>query len=322
MTASSRLARFAEGLRARFLEPPHPEVAIEVRARSVGLVKLGRDGQRSALAAAVEASLPDGTLAVSLTQPNVVDAAAFAAALRGLVERAGVARGTGVALVLPDPVARIGLAPAAEVRASRHADAEEMIRFRLRKSLPFDVREARVAHVVLRGAPGREPVAMVAAVLGSVLDGYEAAVREAGVEPGLVELSGLALLRAASVGAPAGDELLLNWEPGYLSLVLTVGGQPALLRTLGPEAAARPEDALREVATTILYYREKLNGAGLGRALLRSAALAPAEAAALLAPALGIEPRVFEWAAVPGVDRAALGQPLAGAAACVLARAA
>ena len=53
-----------------------------------------------------------------------------------------------------------------------------------------------------------------------------------------------------------------------------------------------------------------------------SAALPSADAAALLAPALGIEPRVFEWAALPGVDRAALGQPLAGAAACVLARAA
>jgi type IV pilus assembly protein PilM len=309
-------------LRARFLEAPHPEVAIEVRARSVGLVRLGREGERTALAAAVESPLPAGVLLVSLTQPNVLDGPAFSAIVRGLLERAGVARGTGVALVLPDPVARIGLAPAAEVRASRHAHAEEMIRFRLRKSLPFDVREARVAHVVLRAAPGREPVAMIAAILGSVLDGYEAALREAGVEPGLVELSGLALLRAASVGASDVDQLLLNWEPGYLSLVLTVGGQPALVRTLGPEAAARPEDALREIASTILYYREKLGGAGLGRALLRSAALPPTEAAALLAPALGLEPRVFEWAALPGVDRAELGQPLAGAAACVLARAA
>jgi type IV pilus assembly protein PilM len=315
-----RLSRLAAGLRARFLAAPHPEVAIEVRARSLGLVRLGREGQRTALAAAVLTPLPPGTLTISLTQPNVTDAAAFGTALRGLVERAGVARGTGVALVLPDPLARIALAPAAEVKPGRRAGAEEMVRFRLRKSLPFDVREARVGQVVLPGVPGREPVAMVAAILGSVLDGYEEALREVGLEPGFVELSGLALLRAASDGAA--DQLLLNWEEGYLSLVLSVGGQPALVRTLGAEAATRPEDALREIASTMLYYREKLGGTGLARALLRSAALPPAEAAALLAPALGIEPRVFEWSALPGVDRAALGQPLAGAAACVLARAA
>jgi type IV pilus assembly protein PilM len=320
VTGRSGLARLLAALRGRFLEPPHPELAIEVRARSVGLVRLGRQGQRIGLAAAVEAALPEGTLAISLTEGNIRDAAPFVGAVRGLLERTGVPRGTAAALVLPDPVARVALAPAAELRPSRHADAEEMVRFRLRKSLPFDVREARVAQLALPAAPGREPVVMMAAILGAVLDGYEAALREAGVEPGLVELSGLSLLRAAGASADGADQLLLNWEEGYLSLLLTVGGQPALVRTLGPEASRRPEEALREVASTILYYRDKLGGNGFARALLRCSALPPAEAAALLTPALGVVPRVFEWSALPGADQACLGQNLAGAAACVLAR--
>ena len=79
--------------------------------------------------------------------------------------------------MLPDPVARVALLPAAEVKGNR-AQVDELIRFRLRKAVPFDIREARVAFVA-GGARSGDPL-LVAAIYRPVLEGYEAACRAVG----------------------------------------------------------------------------------------------------------------------------------------------
>src|SRR5207245_9096884 len=100
------------------------------------------------------------------------------------------------------------------------------------RSLPVDVREARIAHA--RSPRPQDPVLTVAA-LGSVVDAYEEVCRSVGLEPGLVELSALALCRAAFPPGAPGDRLLVNWDEGYATLVLVREGWPVLARALtGP----------------------------------------------------------------------------------------
>ncbi len=186
---------------------------------------------------------------------------------------------------------------------------------------------AATARLDLPSAPGREAQALVGAIARSVLDSYEAPLRELGFEPGLVELSGLALLRACAAQA-RGDELLVNWDHGYLSLFLTRDGQPLLLRTLSGDPADQPSEVAREIASTVLYHRERLAGEPLSGARLRSGARPLAEARAVVAEALGVVPEaVAGWAvegwAVEGWDGdPAMSQALAGAAAAVLGSAA
>jgi hypothetical protein len=257
--------------------------------------------------------LPPGCLDLSIVQPNLADPDAFRRALRSALEKSGVLEGARVALVLPDPVARVALLPAGDVGGHGRAQTEELIRFRLRKSVPFDIREARLAFTSA-GARGTDVV--VAAIHRPVLEGYEEACRSAGLEPGLVELSGLALLGASFAGRGGEDRLLVNWDEGYVTILLARGEWPLLVRTLTGEPAGQPEQVAREVANTVLYYRDRLGGTGLAEAALRSAALPAERASAVLEEPLGMAPTIVQpWRSLSLDVPPAMAQVLAGAAA-------
>jgi hypothetical protein len=284
----------------------------------VGVVRVGRDGR---LGAAASLELPPGTLQLSMTQPNILDPVAFRQTLRSVLERAGVPGGGGVILVLPDPVARVALVPGAEARSRGRADTEELLRFRLRKAVPFDIREARVDFV--RFGQRAEDALLVAAISRPVLEGYEQACAAVGLHPGIVELAGLSLLGAAFPGGAGGDRLLVNWDDGYVSFLLVREERLELARTLAGELAAAPDEVGRELANTDLYYRERLGGAGFAEIVVRTGALPPPHAARVLREALGVEPRVLDALAAAGRgEQAAVSQALAGAAASALRRAA
>jgi type IV pilus assembly protein PilM len=237
----------------------------------------------------------------SLTQPNLANPERFRVACRSALERAGVLDGAPVALVLPDPVARVAIIPAAEL-AGRPSEMDELLRFRLRKSLPFDVREARVGYV-------RSP---------RVLDAYEDVCRSLGLEPGLVELSGLALCRSAFGPGSKGDRLLVNWDEGYATLLLVREGWPVLARTLTGPMVSSPVEVAREAAQTLVYARERLGSPGLEQVVVRAAGLLGADAAAVLEAPLGLVPEMIDpWRALGTADAGPAAQALAGAAACL-----
>lgn len=298
-----------------FVEPDRPAVAIEVRAGSVGVVRLARSGTALSLGAAALVELPPGALSLSLTEPNLKDEAAFGRTLRAALDRAGVPAGARVALVLPDPVARLALLPAAEVAAKKRQQVDELVRFKLRKSLPFDVREARIAVV-----PSGGEQTLVAAMHRPVLEGYEAACRAQDLVPGIVELTGPGLLTSAFGSLPPADRLLVNWDVGYLTLLLARGGWPLLIRTITGPPAASPTEVAREVANTVLYYGDRLKGGALAAAVLRSAWLPPGEAVELLQGPLGVPPAVLDCLAGlrggEGAGSGAAAQALAGAMCC------
>jgi hypothetical protein len=300
-------------VRRQFVEPDRPLVALEVRATSVGVLRVRRERGRLAVASAAVMELAPGTLSLSLTQPNVVDAARFRQAILGALERAGILGGARVALVLPDTAARVALVPVVEVPTRKPAEMDELLRFRLRKAIPFEIREARLAHAAAGSSAGDTIV--VAAAAGPVVAQYEDACRSLGLEPGLVEIAGLALARAAFPPDGTGDGLLVNWDDGYVTIVLARDGWPVLLRTLSGAAAAAPAEVIREVSSTLIYYRERLGGAGVTAAFVRCAAYGGEEAVAALGPVIGFAPTVLDAWTVLGGAPPEVAQTLAGAAA-------
>jgi len=315
VTAARWAREGADWFHRRFLAPPAPLAAIEVRSRSLGAVRLVSQGRGRTLGGAASVGLAEGTLKLSVSEPNIVAADAFRQALRSVVERAGILGGGRVALVLPDPVARVALLPASDVRG-RGAEADEMIRFRLRKAVPFEIRNARLASVPVQ-TPGREPQVLVGAILATILEEYEGACRALGLEPGLVQLAGLVLSNSVEERRGPADRVFINWDEGYVSIFLSREGAPVLIRTLTGADAASPGNVLRETSQTAVYYRERLGGAGFAEAIVRSAAIPPAEAAQLLEEPLGRRPEVLDaWGAYMGVDPS-VAQALAGAAAAV-----
>jgi hypothetical protein len=307
------LARAARWAARALVEPPLPLVAVEVRPRAVAAVRLAHEGGQLSLGAAATVDLPPGAVEVSLARPNLADPSAFREALRGVLERVGGLSGGDVSLVLPDPVVRLALVPAEGVRGSGR-EAEETIRFRLHKALPFDVRSARLAW-----APTRGEQLLVAVALDDVVRGYEEVLESLGFRPGLVEAASLALLVAAGEPPAGGDRLLVNWDDGYVSFVLTRAGQPLLVRTLPGDA--KPDAVARHANSTRQFHQDRLGGATLADVLVRSAAVPGEEALALLGRALGAAPRLVQpWAALGVAEEGSSAQAVAGAAACALRR--
>lgn len=320
MNVLERLGGTGDWLQRRLFDAPPPLIAVEVRASGLGVVRLVRQGVSLAVGSAAALDLPAGTLALSMSQPNVHDPAAFRQYLKAVVERAGVLGGGKIALVLPDPVARIALIPASEVKG-RAAEVDEMLRFRLRKSVPFDIRDAAVAHAHVGSGEGA--MVLAAAIFKPVLEGYESACRDVGLQPGVVEIAGMALLDAALRAHGSGDRIVVNWDEGYVSMLVSRGGVPVLTRTIVGAAAASRLEVVREAESTLLYYRERLGGANLAGASVRSAVVPPAEASALLREPLGVDVEVLDpWNPLTASDLGTRTQALAGAAACLMGRAA
>jgi hypothetical protein len=314
---SPRLERVTRFWRRRLTEPEYPLLAIEVRPHAIAVAQLQRERRAVTLKAAALQELPEGTLALSVSQPNVLVPEAFAAALRVALERAGALGASRACLVLPDPVGRVALVPSEDLAGQRRADVDELLRFKLRRTLPFDVREAQIAHAPIPARPDGAllPVAVVAR---PVLEQYESALAAQGVHVGLVELAGWVCFDAALRARPVEDRLVIQWDTGYVTLLLARNGRAVLARTLTGDVATRASEVAREVFNTVLYYRERLGGAGLAGATVCAGSIPPDEAVAILREPLGFDAEVLNpWGPLPAGQAAPV--PLSSGVALALA---
>src|SRR5580704_10938661 len=160
-----------------------PRLAVEVR--SEGVVAARAEDAAALLTAVARSEWAEGALTPGLKAGNVVDRAAVVAAVRKALD--GVAsqgRGRDVTVVIPDAAVRVLLLEFDEL-PSKAVEALPVVRFRLKKLLPFEVDEAVVSYQVMASAKGSVQVVAVAVPKG-VLDEYEGLVTAAGYLPGAV----------------------------------------------------------------------------------------------------------------------------------------
>ena len=164
-------------------------------------------------------------------------------------------RTRSVTLVLPDTVVRVFFLDFDSLPA-KAVEAIPVIRFRLRKMVPFEVEHAGLSYQVL--TENKTECKVLAAVLpGPVLAEYEAAVREAGYEPGAVLPTSLAALGAIDSTEPV---LAANLSATALTTSITNSQDLLLYRTLDlPEdPALRLQEVQRGVSVAAAYYEDKL----------------------------------------------------------------
>ena len=133
--------------------------------------------------------------------------AAVVAAVRKALEAVAL-RSREVTLIVPDAAVRVLLLEFDELPA-KFAEALPVVRFRLKKLLPFDADDAAVSYQVMSSSKNLLHVLAVA-MPRELLADYELVVREAGFEPGAVLPSTLAAL----AGLPEGDAPLLVVNAG------------------------------------------------------------------------------------------------------------
>ena len=198
--------------------------------------------------------LPAGALVPGIGEQNLRAPEVVGNAIRTALGEVSP-RTRAVTLVLPDTVVRVFFLDFDSLPA-KAAEAMPILRFRLRKMVPFDVEHAAVSYQVLTENTSECKV-LAAVIPGPVLAEYEAAVRAAGYEPGAVLPTSLAALGAIDSPEPV---MAANLSAAALTTSITTGEDLLLYRTLDlPEdPEQRLEEVQRGVSVTAAYFEDKL----------------------------------------------------------------
>jgi type IV pilus assembly protein PilM len=228
-----------------------PRVACEV---SVERVVAARAANKAVtLESAAAESLPSGALAPGLQQANLATRAAVVTAIHDALSTVS-ARSRDVVLIIPDATTRIMLLEF-DTLPDKLEDAEGVVRFRLKKSLPFDVDQSAVSFDRQATAAGLHVIAAVTPK--TVLEEYESAVREAGYNPGTVMPSMIAALGMVDAAQPT---MIIKVESGTTTFAIVDENQLLLYRALeNGGAAVTGESLVDDVNTSLVYFEDRYN---------------------------------------------------------------
>ena len=255
-----------------FRDASGPLAAVEIAATRVSGASIEWRGGQAALVAHAVEPIPYGPVVASLAAENILDRTTVVAAVDQVLQRLG--RPRRIALVVPDPVAKVSLIKFERV-PSKTEDLDELVRWQVRKTAPFPIEEAQLSYVAgQKTLEGQEFIVTLAR--RHVIEEYEQLAAAVGAHAGVVDLATFNIINAvlAGGGAPGGappatDWLLVNAAPDYVTLAILRGSDLIFFRN----RAADTEGTLADVVhQTAMYYEDRLNGSGFARVMLAGAA--------------------------------------------------
>lgn len=220
-----------------------------------------------------EAALPRDSFHAGMLGGPLRDPTAFRELVGGVVR--GIQGGVREAsLVVPDAWLRVAFAESGDLPKGVQA-RDEVLRWKLRRLVPFRIDELRVSAAEVDPLPNQEEPRRL--LLGFAVEQLLAQIEEAfaahGVRLGAISNTSLALLGALPEGREGLTALALVEEAGY-TLVFARGSEPVLHRYKGftgalPDAA-RSGIVVRDLRLTRNFLEENLGSAPLARVLLVS----------------------------------------------------
>ncbi|MGZ4787408.1 MAG: type IV pilus biogenesis protein PilM [Terriglobales bacterium] len=229
-----------------------PRVACELSQERVIAARLTDDG--TALESYTGRAMAAGALTPHLAEANVANPEAVRQAVTDALTTVG-SRSRDVVAILPDASVRVSLLDF-DTLPEKRQDADSVVRFRLKKVLPFDVEKASVSYDVKRSNGHIRVVAAV--VLQSVLQEYEAIFRAAGYSPGIVVPSTLAALGNID-GTDA--TLVIKSDSATTTLSIVGNGELLLFRTLENPGGVPPtaEVLAPDVHASLVFFQDSYN---------------------------------------------------------------
>ena len=167
---------------------PHPPLAVEIAADRVAGVRFTRIGDVQSFAVA---DVPKGAIVPSAIETNILNSGAATDAVRTVCQ-AMDAKEEDVALLVPDPVIRVFVQHFDDFPRTSQ-EALPMLRWRLKKSVPFEVDETLLSYMKQPSkAVGVDVVTAIARL--RIIKEYEALIEGLGLRPGVVLSSTLAAI--------------------------------------------------------------------------------------------------------------------------------
>jgi type IV pilus assembly protein PilM len=235
-----------DSIKSVLLDPP-PGMVFEVSEAGIAAARIGARTELDFK------PLEPGVLEVSPLKENILKEAAFSEAVKALATAHSARKGKDAALILPDFSTRTTVLDF-DSFPSTIEEQLALIRFRLKRSVPFDVDTAAVSFVA---QPGTKRVDVVVVMLPhEIVSRFEAPFRAAGLNPGLVTTSSLAALELAPEG---GLTMVAKLTGHSITLVVREKSTLKLVRCL--ELPANELDDIAAVLVpTFVYMEDNLGG--------------------------------------------------------------
>ena len=277
--------------RMRGLRPRYPTVAVELEPNRMTLVRLKRQRGKVSLEAHGSSALPEVDAGVSVFRPNIGSPGEIVPRIKRLLESTGTKPGK-ISLIVPDNLAKVSLLTIPELPPSKK-QLNEVIRFKLKRAVPFRLEDAIISYQPLAGA-GPGVTLLVVLILRAAVEQYERMFEAAGTRPGLVDLCSANLLNLCRSKIQTngkngkGDIALLNRTEAYFSLMILHESRLVFYRCKSYGSDQQDTETARrlmsrELNTSLSYYQDKLQGQGIATTYVRSVGTAVDETVEYLA---------------------------------------
>ena len=228
----------------RLIEDPPPSHLFELSEAGLAFAQSGQPGF---------VPFESGTLAVSPTQDNIMRPDVIASMIGKFAAPNGSKKRRPAALILPDYAVRVtvldfdSFPSAAEEQLS-------LVKFRVKKTIPFDIDSAAVSYFVQPTAKKRVEVLAVTVAM-EVIARYEALFRSAGFHPGVVTTSTLAAL---NLYRGDGVAVFAKLQGSVMTVAAIEGNSVKLFRCVTLEEPSESE-ILGVLHPTFAYVEDELS---------------------------------------------------------------
>ena len=212
---------------------------------------------------AAVAPLEAGVVTPSHSKTNLNDRDAVQRALSQAIQRTGLFR-KEVNLLVPDGAARVFLINL-ESLPGKAAELVQLLRFKVKKSLPFSIDEAALSYQIQSLSASHHEIILTVMDRG-ILREYESVVEAAGLEPGFVTVEhfGIAQLMDRQVrDGRTHATLLLRMTPHMFTTSIYDQGLLRFYRSVekdvssGQIASLTPEALFDEIYPSLAYFQDK-----------------------------------------------------------------
>ncbi len=250
-----------------------PLLACEISAGRV--IAARSSGKPLRLDSFTSRRLNTGAITPGLSGANIQDRASLRTAIQGSLNSVG-GNSKDVIAIVPDASIRVLLLDF-ENLPDKQIERDQVVRFRLKKSLPFDVEKAALSYDIQRNNGSVQVVAAVSPA--TIIEEYESAFRDAGYAPGVLLPSSLASLGLIAAERPT---LALKVDPMNITVAIAQTGALRLIRTLDNPAGynVTAEELAEAVLPSIVFFEDTF-GEKIAEILISGAA-----ALATIAPML------------------------------------
>ena len=201
--------------------------------------------------------LPTNAVRVSIREPNVLDPEIFVNCVRS-AHNLLLSRNDKVSVSLPDSVGRIMLLDLEERFKSR-TEALDLIRWKLKKNIPFDLADTHLDYQQLKVRENGDLALLVVIASRTIILQYEELLTKAGLTPANIDFNSFNLCRAFESRLSLSEDcILISFYNGTLGITAFSQGTPEFIRIKElPGAMAVDSRLFMEINSSLLTYRER-----------------------------------------------------------------